>query len=141
EQLLDLGPLAGDALLREVVEDLLRLVDEVARLAGALPAQARDLPTGADERRELVQPDAAADGLELGALLQLVGERDRVDGLALRVQPERSAIDLRVRLAVEVARVHDLADRPDRPRRDHHRPEHALLRFQILGRNWRRNAR
>src|SRR5581483_11599760 len=102
-----------------------------ARLAGAFPAEARDLSAGANEpaqrrglvddarvvrrvrsrrheRRELVQADAAADGLELGALLELVRERDRVDGLALCVQPERGAVDLRVRLAVEIARIDDL---------------------------------
>ena len=42
--------------------------------------------------------------------LELVDDRDRVDRLALRVERERRAVDLRVALAVEVARVEDLAD-------------------------------
>jgi len=165
EQLLDLRPFAGDALLREVVQDLLRLVDEVAGLAGAFPPQARDLAAGADEpaqrcrlvddpcvvgrvrggrdeRRELVQADAPADGLDLAALLELIGERDRVDRLALRVEREGGAIDLRVRLAVEVAGVDDLADGPDRAGGDHHRAEDTFLGFQVLwGNGGRRSDR
>ena len=60
-----------------------------------------------DERGELVDPLAAADVLELAALLELVDERDRVDRLAPGVERERRAVDLRVALAVEVARVED----------------------------------
>ena len=41
-----------------------------------------------DERRELVDAGAAADLLELAALLERVDERDRVDGLALLVERE-----------------------------------------------------
>ena len=54
-----------------------------------------------------MEPDAAADRLELAALLELVRERDRVDGLVLRVERERRAVDLRVRLTVEIGRVDD----------------------------------
>src|SRR5207248_8809810 len=84
--------------------------------------------------RELVQADAAADRLELAALLELVRERDRVDGLVLAVELKRGPVDLGVRLAVEVARVEDLADRGDRAGRDHHRAEDRLLGFEILRR-------
>ena len=88
-----------------------------------------------DERRELVDPLAAAGVLELAALLELVDERDRVDRLAARVQRERRAVDLRVALAVEVARVEDLADRPDRAGGEHHRAEDGLLGVEILRRD------
>jgi len=84
------------------------------------------------ERGKLVQTNATADVLELATFFQLVDECDRIDWLALCVQRERGAVDLRVRLAVEVARVDDLADGPDRPRRDHHRPEDRLLCLQVL---------
>ena len=77
----------------------------------------------------------AADVLELAALLELVDERDRVDGLALRVERERGAVDLRVALAVEVAGVEDFADRPDRAGGEHHRPEDGLLGLEVLRRN------
>ena len=88
-----------------------------------------------DERRQLVDPLAAAGALELAALLELVDERDRVDRLAARVERERRAVDLRVALAVEVARVEDLADRPDRTRGEHHRAEDRLLGVEILRRD------
>jgi hypothetical protein len=76
-----------------------------------------------DERRQLVDPVLSTCVLELAALFELVDERDRVDRIPLRVEGERGAVDLRVALAVEVGRVEHLADRPDRPRGDHHRAE------------------
>ena len=136
---------------------MLRAVDEDLRLAGTLPAelcdvltrgdqatQRRHLPHDArvvrgiggrrDERRKLVQAHAAADVFELAAFLELVDERDRIDRLALGVKAERSAVDLRVALAIEIRRVEDLADRPDRARGEHHGPEDGFLRFEVLGR-------
>jgi hypothetical protein len=90
-----------------------------------------------DERRELVDARRAADVLELPSLVQLVDERDRVDGLALRVEGERGAVDLRVALAVEVVpvRVQDLAHGGDRAGREHHRAEDGLLGVEVLGRD------
>ena len=85
-----------------------------------------------DERGELVDPDATARVLELAALLQRVDERDRVDGLALCVEGQGGAVDLRVALPVEVAGVEDLADGPDRPGGEHHRAEDGLLGIEIL---------
>ena len=79
--------------------------------------------------------DAAARVLELTALLELVDQRDRVDGLALRVQRQRGAVDDGVALAVEVARVQRFADRPDRAGGEHHRAEDRLLGFEILRRD------
>ena len=152
--------LAGDALLREVEDDLLGTVDEISRLAWAFPPEARDLASCADEAaqgcrfphdprvvrgvrgrgdegRELVQADTAADVLELAPLLQLVRERDRVHRLALRVEREGGAVDLRVGLPVEVLRVEDLADGSDRARGEHHRPEDRLLGLEVLRRDGR----
>ena len=51
-----------------------------------------------DERRELVDALLAADLVELAALVELVGDRDRVDRLAVLVEVERREVDLRVRL-------------------------------------------
>src|SRR5207253_428089 len=90
---------------------------------------------GGHERGDLVYADTAADGVELAPLLQLVGERDRIDRLALCIEGERRSIDLRVRLAIEVARVEDLADGADRAGREHHRPEDGLLGLEILRRH------
>src|SRR5439155_6714554 len=84
--------------------------------------------------RELLNADLAADLLELATLVELVGEGDRVDWLALDVQPEGRAIDLRVALAVvlaPVARQH-LAHGGDRAGSEHHRPEDRLLGVEIL---------
>ena len=109
----------------ELEDHLLGPVDEVGRLARAVQAEPRDLVAGADqpaqrrhladdarvvggvrrrrdECRQLVDARPAAGVLELAALLELVDERDRVDRLALRVEREGGAVDLRVALAVEV---------------------------------------
>ena len=51
-----------------------------------------DVGRGGNERRELRDPSLAARGIELGSLLELVGERDRVDRLALRPERERRAV-------------------------------------------------
>ena len=158
QQLVDVRELAADALLREVEDDLLGAVDEIARLARSFPAEAGDLTAGTDEApqrrclphdprvvrgvrgrgdesRELVQADATPDGLQLAALLQLVGQRDRVHRLAFGVEGKSGPVDLRVRLPVEVARVEDLAHGSDRARGDHHRPENRFLGLEVLGRD------
>ena len=142
-------------LLSELEDDLLGTIDEVGDLALALLAQSHDLLAradepaqrrhllddarvvldvrrGGDERRELGDARLPAGGVELGALLELVDERDRVDRLALRPQRERRAIDLRVALAVEVGCVEDLADRAHRDGREQHRAENRLLGFEVL---------
>ena len=156
-----MAELGRDPALGELEDDLLGLVDEVRRVARPVPAEPRDLAARADEaaqgrhladdlrvvagvrgrgdeRRELVDSRPAAGALELAALLELVDERDRVDGLAAGVERERAAIDLRVALAVEVARVEDFADRPDRTGGEHHRAEDGLLRVEIL--RWNRGG-
>ena len=126
EQVVDVGEVAGDPLLREVEHHLLGAVDEVGGLAGTRLPEPLDLLADADEAaqrrhllddprvvlgvrgrrhdgRELGDLRRAADALELAALVELVRERDRVDRLALAVQRERGLVDRPVRLAVEVA--------------------------------------
>jgi len=76
-----------------------------------------------------------ADVVELTSLVELVRKGDRVDRLALGPEPECGAIDLRVALAVEVRGVEDLADRPDRGRRQEHRAENRLLGLEVLRRD------
>ena len=86
-----------DAVLREVEDDLLGAVDELGRLARAVPAEPRDVLAGADEpaqrrhladdlrvvrrvrrrrheRGDLVDALLAADLLELAVLVELVGD-------------------------------------------------------------------
>ena len=160
ERVLEEDELAVGAALGELEDEILGARDELGRLALAIPAELRDLAARADqaaesrrladdlgvvagvrarrhEEGELVQANATADLVELAALLELVRERDRVDRLVLRVEGERRAVDLPVRIAVEIGRVDDLADRRDRERRDHHRPEDGLFSFEIL---WRDRA-
>ena len=57
------------------------------------PRIVRGVRRGGDERGELVDAGAAADLLELAALLERVDERDGVDRLALLVQREAGAED------------------------------------------------
>ncbi len=135
---LDVVEAAADPVLREVEHHLLGLVDELVRLARPVPAEPLDLLAderepaerrhlahdlrvvarvrrGRDEGGDLVDPLLPADLVDLAALVELVGDRDRVDRLAVLVQLERGEVDLRVRLPVEVAGVDDLARRPRSP--------------------------
>ncbi len=88
-----------------------------------------------DERRQLGDPRCPTDLLQLAAFLELVRERDRVDGLALRPQREARPVDGAVGAAVEVRGVEDLRDRTDRGLRQEHRAEHRLLGLEVLGRH------
>jgi hypothetical protein len=158
QQLLDVRELAGHALLRQVEHEPLGMVDEFGSLALALPAEQRDSLAGLDqaaERRhladdagpvgrvrrrgddvgQLVQPDPAASTLELAGLVEVVGDRDRVDGLAARVQVDRALVDLAVAETVEVARPDDLDDRGHRARGHENRPEEPLFRVEVLRRD------
>ena len=159
EEHLDVREVARRALLAELEDDLLGAIDEVGRLALVAllpephdllartdePAERRhllddprvvlDVRRRGDERRELGDARLSPGGLELGALLELVDERDRVHRLALRPQRERRPVHLRVALAVEVRRVEDLADRADGDRREQHRAEDRLLGLEVLRRD------
>ena len=158
ECVLEEDELALGSPLAELEDELLGAGHELRRLALAVPAELRDLAAREDEAaqrrrladdlrvvagvggrrhepRELVETDAPADVVELAALLELVRQRDRVDRLVLAVELERGAVDLRVGLAVEIARVDDLGDGRDRVPRDHHRAEDRLLGFEILRRD------
>ena len=149
---------ARHLLLAELEDDLLGAVDEVGDLALALLSEPHDLLARADEaaqgrhllddarvvldvrrggneRCELGHARLPARSFELGPLVELVGERDRVDRLALRPERERGAVDLRVALAVEVGRVEDLAHRADGDGREQHRAEHRLLGLEVLRRD------
>ena len=157
QQLLDVREVAGDTLLREIEDDLLRAVDELRGLARPVPAEPRDLASRPDEpaqrgrladdlgivagvrggryeRCQLMDPRASPNVLEISPPLELVDEGDRVDRLASAVERERAPVDSGVALAVEVRRLEDLADDRDRPRREHHRPEDGLLCVSGLGR-------
>ena len=108
-RLLDVAEVLRDARLREVEDDLLGAVDELRRLSRPLHAEPGDLLSGPDqaterrhlahdarvvggvrgggnERRQLVDADLAAGVLDLASLIELVDERDRVDGLAAAVE-------------------------------------------------------
>ena len=99
------------------------------------PRVVRRIGRCGNERGELVDSVAAAGAVELAPLLERVDQRDRVDRLAARVEGEGRPIDLGVTLAVEVGRVEDLADGPDRARGEQHRAEDGLLGVEILRRD------
>ena len=147
-----------DPLLRELEHHLLGAVDEIRRLSRPCLAEPLDLLAdaheppqrrhllddprvvlgvrgGGDDRGELGDLRGAADALELAALVELVRERDRVDGLALAVERERGLVDGAVRLAVEIGGLEHLGDGADRRRREQHGAEDRLLRLQVLGRH------
>src|SRR5205807_5527557 len=94
----DLAPGSDQPAKRRGVADDARMVAGVAR--------------GRDDRRQLVDPDLAADAFELAAAFEFVDERDRVDRLAAAVQVERRPVDLGVALSVEIRGRERLADRP-----------------------------
>ncbi len=104
---------------------------------------ARVLADVADSRhgaRQEVDRRAAADGLEVPGLLEVLDERERVDGLAERVQVEHRLVDAPVALAVEVLRLEPLVDDQggERGVREQDGAEHRLLRLEVLGRRDRR---
>src|SRR5207247_423749 len=85
--------------------------------------------------RELVDAWPPARVRELTSFLEFVDERDRVDGLAFRIESKGGAIDLRVALAIEVSCAQNLTDRPDRAGGEHHGPEDGLLGLEVLRRD------
>jgi hypothetical protein len=120
----------------EGVDDLLGVV--VAHLGDVArdpdePAQQRQLVhdlgvVGGVRRRrrglELQQRLAAAELLEQVGAAQLLGHRDRVDGLALAVEGQHGLVHVGVGRLVEVRRVDVGLDRGgDRVARQQHRPE------------------
>src|SRR5581483_3190990 len=162
DERLDVLEAAADAVLREVEDHLLRAVDELRCLTGPVPPEPLDLLADGGqasqrrhlandprvvarvrgrghERRELVDALLPADLLELAALVELVGNGDRVDGLSLLIELERRPVDARVRLPVEVAGVEGVARRFDRRLREKHRAEDRLLGIEVLRRERGRN--
>jgi hypothetical protein len=95
----------------------------------------RGVRGGGNERRQLVDTHLAAGVLELTSLVELVDERDRIDGLPAAVERQRRAVDLRVALPVEIGGREHLADRPDRAGGEHHRAENGLFGIEILWRD------
>ena len=89
------------------------------------------------QAREEVDRRAAADLLEQARLLEVLDEREGVDGLADRVQVEHRLEDQPVRLAVEVLRLEALVDdqRGQRGVRQEDGAEDRLLRFEVLRRS------
>ena len=158
-ELVDALEAAADPVLGEVEHHLLGSVDQLRRLARSIPAEPLDLL--ADDR-EAAQRRHLADDLARSARRSTSpGRASRSRGSALLpptssssprssslsatviastgwpvlVQLDRGAVDLRVRLAVEVARVHaDVARRLDRRLGQHHRAEHRLLGVEVLRR-------
>ena len=100
------------------------------------PRVLADVPDGGDARRQQVDRGAAAGGVELPGLLEVLDEREGVDRLAAAVQLEHRREDDPVRLAVEVLRVEALVDdqRRERRVREQDRAEDGLLGLEVLRR-------
>ena len=95
-----------------------------------------DVADGRDGPGEQVDRRAAADGVEVARLLEVLDERERVDRLAERVQVEHRLVHAPVALPVEVVRVQPLVDDQGRERgvRQQHRSEDGLLGLEVLRR-------
>jgi hypothetical protein len=147
---------ARRVLLPELVDELLRLVDQDTGVAVALDAELVDLLPGPDDRahlgelphdlrvvadvrarrddvRELVDAGAAAGLLERAVLVELVDEDRRVDRVAVRVHPDGGVEDQAVRGPVEVVPVDVLGRNGERVVADEHRAEDVLFGLEVLG--------
>ena len=148
----------GRAPLGDRVHLGLRVVDDVVDVAAvgrvaelddaraSLDEAAQDGPLAHDPRvvprvgggrhhgDEGVEVGRPADAGHLAALGQLVGDGDRVRGLATAVQVEDRVVDRLVRRAVEVVAAQLLDDVGDGVLRDHHAAEDALLGGDVLRR-------
>ncbi len=113
DEVRDLAPNPCNIALLPEPHDLLPRANEPTQRRHLLddPRVVLDVRRSGNERRQLGYARLPPGRVELGALLELVGERDGVDRLALRPERERRPVDLRVALTVEVGRVEDLADR------------------------------
>ena len=89
---------------------------------------------GRHHRHQGVQIRRAPDAGQLTDLGQLMGDRDRIGRLAFAVQVEDRAVDGGVGRTVEVGLADHLDDIGDRILAQHHRPEHRLLRGDVLRR-------
>ena len=118
--------------------DLVRRAQEPAqhRVLADDPRVLADVPDGGDARRQQVDRRAAAGGVELPGLLEVLDERERVDRLAAAVQLEHRREDDPVRLAVEVLGVEALVDDQRGQRRvgEQDRAEDRLLGLEVLRR-------
>ncbi len=76
----------------------------------------------------------AADLLELAVLLERLGHGQHVDRVGVLVQADDRLVDRAVAVAVEVLGLEANVQqhRLDGGLRDHHRPQHRLLRLQVL---------
>ena len=159
EDVVDRAEVLAAVLVRDLEDRALGDVDELARrrvvrvdagldlVRGAQqPAQHRvlahdprvlaDVADRRDARRQQVDRGAAARGLELAGLLEVLDERERVDRLAAVVEVEHRREDDPVRLAVEVLGVQALVDdeRGQRGVGEQHRAEDGLLGLEVLRR-------
>ena len=117
--------------------DLVRRVQQPAqhRVLAHDPRVLAQVADGRDRAGEQLDRRARRRRLQVARLLEVLDERQRVDGLALRVQVEHRLVDAPVALPVEVVRVEALVDdqRGQRRVRQQHRAEHGLLGLQVLG--------
>jgi hypothetical protein len=82
------------------------------------------------------QRGASADSVQQLGTTQLLGDGDRVDGLALAVQGHDRFVDVDVRGLVVVARLDVRLDgRSDRIARQQHRSEKRLFGFEVVRRH------
>src|SRR5271170_6293088 len=95
----------------------------------------RDVRSRRHNRRQLRDVRRATDLLEHAAGAQRVGERDRVDRLAVVGKLRHRAEDLAMRLAVEIFRRQDFERVIDRVVVEQNRAQHGLFCLEILRRN------
>src|SRR5271170_2054917 len=95
----------------------------------------RDVRSRRHNRRQLRDVRRATDLLEHAAGAQRVGQRDRVDRLAVVGELRHRAEDLAMRLAVEIFRRQNFERVIDRVIVEQNRAQHGLFCLEILRRN------
>jgi hypothetical protein len=125
--------------------DLVGRVQEPAqhRAVADDPRVLAEVRHGGDGAGERVDRGAAADGVELAGLLEVLDQGQHVDRLAGAVQVDHRAVDAAVGRAVEVLRLEELLfdERGQCRVGEQHRAEHRLLSVEALRRGDRRGDR
>ena len=157
EELLEGREPGREAPLGDGVELRFGPVDRLLDLRGVLVPDPGDPPRGRDQvpenRLALHDPGvlrredgrwrllrqrgevaASPDGLQVADPLERLGDRDDVDRLTALPQVHHDAVDLPVRLSIEVGRAKDVRDLDDGVTVDEEGPEDGLLGLEALRR-------
>ena len=95
-----------------------------------------DVGRRGDIVHELGEVHGAAHGIELLLVLQVIAQRDEVDGLVAFGELQDRREDLPVGVTVEIGARHELQNRVDGDVLEEDAPEDGLFGLQVLGRHF-----